>query len=485
MAWIAPEVLQKFTELKILCVGDVMLDRYLYGSVERISPEAPVPVVHIQQEIEMLGGSGNVVRNLISLGAEVFFISTIGEDLPGQRVTRLLEDLPRVHPMILKCESQETTVKTRIIGNSQQILRADRESTVPLEGRLVQDFVYRSVSEVLGFIDILILSDYGKGILQKDLNQRIIQLARKKSIPVLVDPKSINYEDYAGATFITPNLKEFQAASRKKIISESELAEVAQQMVTHYGLEGILVTRSQEGMTLIEDQRPATHILTQAQEVYDVSGAGDTVIATFALGMGAGLSPFEAAKVANLAAGIVVGKFGTATVEPKELEAALSQKGVSQFSQKVASLMKAQEQVLKWQQGGQKIGFTNGCFDILHPGHITLLKEAKSRCHKLIVGLNSDASIYRLKGPTRPIQNQEARAYLLNSIDVVDMIVIFEEDTPLKLIQSLKPDLLVKGADYRLEDVVGASEIQNWGGEVYLVDLVPGQSTTKILKRGV
>ncbi len=466
-----------------------MLDRFLYGKVDRISPEAPVPVVHIAQEIEMLGGAGNVVQNITSLGAFVDFISVIGDDIAGAKIDALISHLKTANSFFDKQPHQATTVKTRIIADRQQLVRVDRENSLALDAAQ-QNRLLEDIKKALLNCDVVILSDYGKGVLNPALNAEIIKEARSRTIPVVVDPKSTDYEDYAGASFITPNLKEFQGACKNKVAGDEAIHRAAQDLIKVHNLTGLLVTRSQDGMSLI-DQGTPVHITTKAQEVFDVSGAGDTVVALFSLALGAGLSSTQAAQIANAAAGIVVGKIGTATVNPEELIEALTEDRTKRTKRAItppctpshSSWDEALKQVLQWRAEGKKIGFTNGCFDILHPGHTTLLAKTKAQCDKLILGLNSDASVTKLKGPTRPVNAQDARAQVLLALESVDLVVVFDQDTPLKLLDHLKPDLLIKGADYTLDQVVGAKEAQQWGGKVCLIDLVPGHSTTNTIKR--
>ncbi len=485
MTSLSISLLDKLKDVRILCVGDVMLDRFLYGKVDRISPEAPVPVVHISQEIEMLGGAGNVVQNITSLGASVDFISVIGDDPAGQKVDQILSDLKTVTSFLDKQPHQETTVKTRVIGDRQQLVRIDRENSLTLD-TTQQATLFKTIEKSLPTCHVVILSDYGKGVLNPALNAKIIRAAKALNIPVVVDPKSTNYTDYAGATFITPNLKEFQNACATKVQGDEAIYQAARTLMADHNLQGLLVTRSQDGMSLIEEKSDA-HITTQAREIFDVSGAGDTVIATFALALGAGLSSLDAAQLANITAGIVVGKIGTATVTPPELSEALKTSNFdephSHDAHPTTSWNEALNIVLKWRAEGKTIGFTNGCFDILHPGHTTLLKNSKAQCDRLVLGLNSDASVRKLKGPTRPINDQSSRAHVLMALESIDLVIVFDEDTPLELLKHLKPDLLVKGSDYTIDQVVGAKEIQAWGGKVCLVDLVPGHSTTNTIKR--
>lgn len=485
---IIQDFLANVPTLRVVCVGDVMLDRFLYGKVSRVSPEAPVPVVHVTQEIEMLGGAGNVVQNITALGARVDFVSIIGTDHAGTKVKSILQDQPTVTAFLDEQAHQETTVKTRVIAERQQIVRVDRENSLSLSKAQQQDLL-KTIEGRLRGANVLILSDYGKGIFDPVLTSKIIASAKKHDVPVIVDPKSTNYADYGGATFITPNLKEFQGACGKNVSTDEDIYDEARLLMGKHAIHGFLVTRSQDGMSLIEKESDL-HISTQAQEVFDVSGAGDTVIALFALALAAGLVPQDAARLANAGAGVVVSKIGTATVSPAELQAAVGRLAALPEHDHHAHPVHpcvpwddAQKKVLQWKADGKTVGFTNGCFDILHPGHTALLAQAKAQCDVLVLGLNSDASVKRLKGNSRPINDQVARASVLSALKSIDMVVVFDQDTPLELIQHLKPSLLVKGSDYTMDQVVGAKEVVSWGGRVVLLDLVPGHSTTNIINR--
>ena len=328
---------------------------------------------------------------------------------------------------------------------------------------------------------MVILSDYGKGLFSESLLQALIKEAKSQNKPVLIDPKSRNYAIYQGATILTPNLKELKEASGKSLSTDQDIVDAAKELLNQHHLKHMVITRSAEGMSLVDDQGNADHIPTHALDVFDVSGAGDTVLAMLAASYAVHVPLYQGVQLANVAAGIVVGKVGTATTTLVEIQDRISSDSHHKTYQKVQLWHQAQEQVLRWMRKGLKVGFTNGCFDLLHPGHISLLDQSKSQCDRLILGLNSDDSIKRLKGELRPIQSQEARAIVLASLSCVDMVVIFDEDTPLELIKHLKPDVLIKGADYTIETVVGATEISNWGGKVYLASLVPDQSTTRTI----
>ena len=476
---------EKIAQSRILVIGDVMLDRYLWGDVQRISPEAPVPIFHIRERSEAAGGAGNVVSNLVGLGCSVAVIGLCGKDETGARLSRLLAN-GRVRSHTIVDRDRPTIKKTRIVSNGQQLLRLDDEKIIPLSAA-IQSNLLECVKNNIPDCDAVILSDYGKGILQSPgLAQSIIRLAHDRNIPVMVDPKGKDWERYEGATCVTPNIKELEMVYGDKISGKEKLAEVMQAIRNRYSLSWLLVTLGPLGMSLMGADGSHLHIPALARQVYDVSGAGDTVIASLSLGLASGLTFFDAAKLANVAAGIVVGKVGTQPITLLELRASLEINGdgvTGSFINRIASLSAAVIQVQAWKASGQKIVFTNGCFDLLHPGHIHLLNRAKNLGDRLVVGLNSDASVRRLKGPKRPILSDRDRASLLASLDAVDLVVLFEDDTPRRLISNLQPNILVKGADYTVEKVVGRDIVESYGGVVHLVPLLQGYSTTDIANK--
>ena len=469
-------------EARALCVGDVMLDRFVYGNVDRISPEAPIPVLRIEREQAMLGGAGNVVRNLVGLRAHVEFISVVGNDLAGREVTQLVGALDNVEPHLLVQAKRQTTIKSRFVAGSQQLLRADAETVAPVV-ETTEDDIIRLASAALADCKVVVISDYAKGVLSPRAVKAIIAAARVAGRPTVVDPKGADYQRYAGATIVTPNRRELAEATGLTVRSDDEVEFAARQLIAACDLQAVLCTRGAEGMSLVPKNGPARVIPTRAREVFDVSGAGDTVIATLAAGLAAGLNVEAAAALANVAAGIVVGKVGTAVAYADELLHALRQEDLAAEERKIASLEEALDMVARWRRQGLKVGFTNGCFDLLHPGHISLMQQARRACDRLIVGLNSDASVKRLKGPERPVQTETARAAVLASLATVDLVVVFGADTPLTLIEALRPDVLVKGADYTVEQVVGAEQVRSWGGRVVLADLAAGHSTSATIKR--
>ena len=469
----------RLARTSVTVIGDVMLDRYVYGTVSRISPEAPIPILAVEREVAMPGGAGNVVRNLTALGSAVAFVSVVGDDQAGSDLTGLIGGQPGVEPWLLVEGARATTVKTRYVSHGQQLLRADQEETAPVAPKLAERML-RIAGDALAATSVAVLSDYNKGVLGGDVAGRLIGQAKAAGRRVVVDPKGTDYARYAGADVITPNRRELAEATEMPASTETEVVAAAQALRARHGFGAVLVTRSEDGMTLV-DADGAHHFPAEAADVFDVSGAGDTVVAALAAAMAAGLDLRVAARLANIAAGIVVGKVGTAVARADDLLQALTPQGGA--LRKVVGREVAAEQSERWRRRGWRIGFTNGCFDLLHPGHAHLLEQARSQCDRLIVGVNSDASVRRLKGPTRPVQPEAARAAVLASLSAVDLVVVFDEDTPEKTLELLRPDLLVKGADYALDAVVGGGMVRGWGGKVWLAELLPGFSTTATVRR--
>ncbi|HST76474.1 MAG TPA: D-glycero-beta-D-manno-heptose-7-phosphate kinase [Acetobacteraceae bacterium] len=471
--------IRRLSRTSVLVVGDVMLDRYAYGEVQRISPEAPVPILTVERETAMPGGAGNVVRNLTAINAAVAFVAVVGDDQAGSDLTGLVGGQPGVEPWLLVQSGRATTVKTRYVANGQQLLRADQEDARPIPAKLAERML-RIARDGMAATSITVLSDYGKGLMAGSVAKQLIDVAHQTGRRVIVDPKGLDYGRYAGADIITPNRRELSEATGMPISTEAEIVAAARVLRTAHGFGAVLVTRSEDGMTLLDDHG-AHHFPAEAKEVFDVSGAGDTVVATLAAGLAGGLDLPVAVRLANIAAGIVVGKIGTAVAREAELMAAISPEGGA--LRKVVSREAAAEQVERWRRMGYRTGFTNGCFDLLHPGHVHLLEQARAACDRLVVGLNSDSSVRRLKGPTRPVQPEAARAAVLASLAAVDLVCVFDEDTPVELIAALRPELLVKGADYAVEDVVGHEMVEGWGGRIMLAQLLPGHSTTATVAR--
>ncbi len=468
-----------FAGKTVLVLGDVMLDRFIYGAVDRISPEAPVPVIAVEKETAMLGGAGNVARNVAALGAKAVLIGLVGQDDAGAALRGMIDAEHGLEAELVVDEKRRTTEKVRYISGSHQMLRVDREDRGAGDATtLLAAFTARLASA-----DVVVLSDYAKGVLTAEVVRGAIDAARAAGKPVIVDPKSRDFARYDGATLIKPNRKE--AAEATGISDNSDAASEdagAAILAMAPGLDAALITRGGAGMTLSVRGQPHVHLPATAIEVFDVSGAGDTVAATLALSVAAGASLADAAHLANLAGGLVVAKLGTDVVTAAELMArAGSDEDPGEI--KIADRDQARQIVEGWRARGLKVGFTNGCFDLLHPGHVSLLSQAKAACDRLIVGLNTDASVSKLKGPTRPVQKEQGRATVLASLSSVDLVVLFDEDTPLDLIKAFHPDVLVKGADYTVETVVGSDIVLGYGGKVVLAQLKQGQSTTNLIAR--
>jgi len=474
-------LVERLSGARVLCIGDVMLDRFVTGEVERISPEAPIPVLRIRSRTTMLGGAGNVVRNLTTLGASVRFISVVGDDEAGHEIITTIAENPSVTADLITDSGRETAIKTRYLAGNQQMLRTDQETVLPLSDTIA-DAVVQMVEQEIGSCGALMLSDYGKGVLTNGILRRLIDVATGAGVAVIIDPKGVDYDCYRGATLVTPNRKELEQATGLPTDDNDSVLAAARQLIAGSGIGAVLATRSSDGMSLVTADH-VEHLPAEAREVFDVSGAGDTVAATMAAALAIGVDMKDAATLANTAAGIVVGKFGTATVYMAELIASLHHHEVSQAEAKVRTDRETVDRVTAWRRQGLKIGFTNGCFDLLHPGHLSLLTQAQQACDRLIVGLNTDASVKRLKGPSRPLQSEMARAQVLASLACVDAVVLFDDETPLCLIEMLLPDVLVKGADYSEDTVVGADLVKQHGGRVVLAKLADGFSTTATIDR--
>ena len=467
---------------KVLCVGDVVLDHYLHGIVERISPEAPIPILGVEREDAMLGGAGNVMRNLASLGAVVRCVTVVGEDGAGQEIGRLLRHIGVGTRHLIRDGGRRTSTKARYLAAGQQMLRADFETVAPLAPD-IRERVLAAAAKAMRGCSVVVLSDYGKGTLADGVAGQLIALAKGAGKAVIVDPKGDDFGRYRGATVLTPNRRELGEATRMATESEDQIAAAARHLLNAAGVDAVLATRGADGMTLVAADDQVAHLEARAREVFDVTGAGDTVVAAVAAALGAGAGLARAAALANVAAGIVVGKVGTAAVGAEEVVGALHHQDLADAEAKVLGRQTALARIEKWRQKGLRIGFTNGCFDLLHPGHVSLLAQARAACDRLVLGLNSDASVTRLKGAQRPLQTEAARATVLASLASVDLVVIYPEDTPLQLIADVRPDVLIKGADWALEDVVGAKEVRAAGGRVVLVDLEPGHSTSATIAR--
>ena len=475
------EFLARLPHLRVLVVGDLMLDEYLWGTTERISPEAPVPVVAVQRDDLRLGGAGNVIHNLIALGCQVTVASVLGNDSDGLLLQQRLEEAGVDTQSVILEPGRVTSRKTRVLANNQQMLRIDRESRGAIS-QLSEATLLSMLRGCVSEVDLVLVSDYLKGVMTPKLLSGIIALGPERGIPVVVDPKGDDYSKYRGATMLTPNRKEAQTAARFSIHDEASLQEAGEKLCRELQLEALLITRSEEGMSLFNRDGRYCHLATEAREIFDVSGAGDTVLALLGAGLAAGLEMELAAQIANLAAGIVVGKVGTSTVTPEELLlAAWRLHGDSDFKihdRAMLSRILEQERL-----HDRRVVFTNGCFDLLHVGHVKYLQKARQLGDLLVLGLNSDASIRRLKGPKRPLIGEEERAHILAALDCIDYVVIFDEDTPLELIKMLRPQVLAKGGDYTAEEVVGKELVESWGGRVELVQFVDGKSTSRTIEK--
>lgn len=502
---------ENMAQARIMVVGDIMLDRYYYGKVSRISPEAPVPVLHVTREGRMLGGAGNVIRNLDGLNVKSHLIGVVGDDRDGEIVKTMLESLQNIHAPedgLIKSD-RPTTVKSRFVASNQQLLRVDEENKRYINED-EQDRILAEVKRHIGACQAIILSDYDKGVLTPDLIRQIIDLANAHSVKTLIDPKGNDYSVYKGAYVVTPNRDELsKATNNAATIEDGEVVDAANKLIETSGIQNVVATRSEDGMTIVQGsgkaqaQRPV-HIPTEALEVFDVSGAGDTVIATIAAALAAGANLVDAARVANVAGGVVVAKTGTAPIladellerldnahkDDKTLDSGIDHSPTMQASlAQIKDWKEARAQIDEWQRHGMRVGLTNGCFDLLHPGHVQYLHEARALCDRLIVALNTDRSVQLLKGPTRPVQDEQARASVIGALAAVDMVVFFgakeagDDNTASAIIEFLQPDLYVKGGDYKLEDIPEAKVAQSYGGEARVLSLVDGHSTTNNINK--
>ena len=468
----------------VLCIGDLMLDEFVYGDVTRISPEAPTPVIAVKRTEVMVGGAGNVARNLVSLGARCIFVGVVGDDDAGSALTKALTTNALIEFELVIDPARQTTRKVRFVSehHSTHLLRADWESAGPINAAAEDALIAHAIKAMPGAGSV-VLSDYAKGALTPRVVRAVIDAANKLGKPVIVDPKGRDYSIYRGATLITPNRQELADATGTAARSDDEVADAAVGLARALDAKAVLVTRSEDGMTLVTDGAPI-HVPAYPVRVRDVSGAGDTVVAVLSA-MLAMKADFESAmRAANAAAAVVVGKRGTATLTVAELRSRILPAASLAPEEKIVfDWALLDEHLGDWRKQGLRIGFTNGCFDLLHPGHVKLLAAARASCDRLVVGLNGDASVTRLKGEGRPVQNVQSRAEVLAALAAVDLVVVFDEDTPKNLIARVKPTILVKGSDYKREDVVGHDIVEALGGSVVLIDLVPGQSTTSIVQR--
>lgn len=468
-------LLDDIASARVAVLGDIMLDRFVEGQVSRISPEAPIPVFSITSERAMLGGAGNVARNIVALGGEASLVGLVGRDAAASEIEQALAGEGGITAFLVADQNAVTSEKTRFRASGQQMLRTDREDVRPATGDVAQK-ILDAFEAALEGAQAAIFSDYAKGVLSDDVLARAMALANAKGVPVIVDPKRTDFAAYKGAAVVKPNAKEMQAAAGS--VDES----AARDLAAKAGIDALLVTLSDKGMMLVKGGETVS-LPAHARDVFDVSGAGDTVAAALALGLAAGADTAMAARFANVAAGIVVGKAGTATVYPGEIAAEITRGALAGHHDKIKTREAVADQAQRWQAEGRVVGFTNGCFDLIHPGHLSLLRQARAACDCLVVGLNSDASVQRLKGPTRPVQDEAARAQVLAALSYVDAVTVFDEDTPLELIEKLLPDVIVKGADYTEDQVVGGDIVKAAGGKVVLAKLEDGFSTTNTVAK--
>jgi D-beta-D-heptose 7-phosphate kinase / D-beta-D-heptose 1-phosphate adenosyltransferase len=469
-----------FKRQTVLCIGDLMLDEFVYGEVSRISPEAPAPVIAARRSETNIGGAGNVARNVASLGGKCLFVGLIGEDEVGVRLAVTLAQEPGIESLLVHDPARPTTRKVRFVSEhfSTHMLRADWELAAPATGEIEQKLIDTILPQIAR-ADIVLLSDYAKGVLTARVIRNVIDAARKSGKRVIVDPKSANLAIYRGATLLTPNRREFAEATRSRADGITDIAAAARDAMILADCEAMLVTQSEHGMTLVPRNGDPIHVPAHPVKVRDVSGAGDTVAAALALALAAGADWETALRTANAAAAVAVTKKGTAVVTASELRRKILPHAYLAAEEKIVTASgDLAAHLADWGKQGLRVGFTNGCFDLLHPGHLHLLAQARAACDRLVVGLNSDASVKRLKGNGRPVQDEAARATVLAGLADVDLVTVFGEDTPEALIAALRPDVLVKGADYTMATVVGADFVKSYGGRIVLAELLPGHSTS-------
>jgi D-beta-D-heptose 7-phosphate kinase/D-beta-D-heptose 1-phosphate adenosyltransferase len=463
-------------------VGDLMVDRYVYGEVSRVSPEAPVPVLARSRELMMLGASGNVARNVAALGGEVSLVGLIGGDAEGHEALRLVGEETGVEGYLVTDADRPTTLKTRFVSGGQQLLRVDLEASTPVGGDVEQRLI-RTIRDAAKGAGAILLSDYGKGVVTESVIAVCREAAAESGGKLVVDSKARSFARYGPVDLIKPNAAELANATDMPTESDAQIERALIRALQLWEAKAILVTRASKGISLAVRGESVRHFPTAAREVFDASGAGDTTLAAIGLALAAEADIEDAIAFAQLASGVAVGKIGTATVTPDELVEAAISAHLAPAEAKVATAQRMVEEVSRWRARGLRVGFTNGCFDILHKGHIAYLAQARSWCDRLIVGLNSDESVHALKGDGRPVNDLESRALVLAGLGGVDLVVPFEESTPVRLIEAARPDVLVKGADYSEDQVVGGDLVKSWGGEVKLATLVDGYSTTAAIAR--
>ena len=455
-----------------------MLDKYIVGTTNRISPEGPIPVLDIKKEVGMLGGVGNVVRNLSTLATETYLVSLLGDDLASKEVEKKLNNI-NVYNNLIKDPSRPTIIKSRFIANNQQILRVDKEKITSINKKIEKKVYEFSKKQILK-TNAVVISDYNKGLITENILKKIISFAKIHKKPIIVDPKSSNFSKYRGATIITPNIKELEAVLKKKIINEKQIIDFSRKLISKFNFNYLLVTMGKSGMILISrKQKKIVKLKAESEEVFDVSGAGDTVVSYIAAGLASSLKIEEVVEIANLAAGVVVNKTGTSVAHLSEVLLSINKNNY--HLSKVMDFSEAKKIINFWLNKKNKIGFTNGCFDYLHPWHISLFKQAKKKCSKLIVAINSDNSVVKNKGPLRPKQKLNTRLQILNSIPFIDLIIVFSDKTPLNIIKKIKPHLLIKGSDYRESQIVGAKEVKKYGGKILRAKTLKNFSSSIII----
>ncbi len=468
---------------RVACVGDLMLDRFVYGTVSRVSPEAPIPVLVRSRELKMLGGAGNVARNIAALGGSVALVGLVGGDAEGHDAVRLVgEEQPAIEGYLVTDAERPTTLKTRFISGGQQLLRVDLEESRPVSGEVEQRLI-RTIRDAARGAGVILISDYGKGVVTDAVIAAARETAAEVGAKVIVDSKARSFARYGDIDLVKPNAAELSYATDMPTETDDEMAAAIGRALDLWSTKGVLVTRAGKGVSLGLRGNPVRHFRTTPREVFDASGAGDTALAALGLSLAAKADIETAIAFAQLASGVAVGKAGTATVSPTELVEAVLSAHSALAEGKVATIQRMTEEVARWRARGLRVGFTNGCFDILHKGHVAYLAQARTWCDRLIVGVNSDASVRALKGTGRPVNDLESRALVLAGLRSVDLVAPFDEDTPLKLIEAARPDVLIKGADYAEHEVVGGDLVKTWGGEVKLAEIIDGYSTTAAIAR--
>lgn len=485
------DLINNIQNTSILLVGDIMLDSYIYGDVSRISPEGPIPILSAKRQNIMLGGAGNVFANLKALGAKVSIISRIGQDDTAHAIKAHIHAKGEGTDYLIEDETHPTTLKTRYISQNQQLLRVDQEIIAPLSAAQ-EKAALKNVENLLPTTHILILSDYGKGVLSPSFIQSLIKMAIANKVRVVVDPKGNDFSIYRGANFITPNRKELsEALGGAATKTNQEIEQAGQRIIKECNIETVIATRSEDGMSVLSKNAPPLHLKTNVQEVYDVSGAGDTVVAVLGATLAAGGDIKDAARLANIAGGLAVAKLGTAIISAAELSLVVQNETLPQGH--IANIYKdesaARTQIEQWQAQGLRVGFTNGCFDILHYGHVNYLNQARQKCERLVLGLNHDSSVKILKGEGRPINDEMARATVMAALGAVDMVVFFgatqegQDNTPCGILDILRPDIIMKGGDYTIDQLPEAQVVLAYGGEVDIMPLYEGYSTTNIIEK--